>query len=59
MFNVRINDKKVVIIFVAIVFLGKLSSDFFTSNDTVFSAFSLLMKSLDSLAYDEICLTAG
>ena len=30
-FNVRINDTKVVITFVAIVFLGKLSSDFFTA----------------------------
>ena len=31
MFNVRINGRKIVITFAAIVFLGKLSSDVFTA----------------------------
>ena len=31
LFNVRINDRKVVVTFVAIVFLGKLSSNVFTA----------------------------
>ena len=31
LFNVRINDRKVVVTFAAIVFLGKVSSDVFTA----------------------------